>query len=123
MMRQKTTNIKRTILFISAGMFSVLFLINGSVFSESFQISKEQTPLDIESIVMAVNLEQSFIIVAEKMIHITAFVVGNQNHKTILLNKGGGKTKLVKFKKGQRVLVKGYLMENNEIMALSVQKL
>ena len=110
------------LLFISAGMFSVLFLINGSVFSENFQISKEQTPIEIESIVMAINLEQSFIIVAEKMIHIMTFVVGNQKHKTMLLNKGGGKTKLVTFKKGKRVVVKGYLMENNEIMALSVQK-
>ena len=123
MMRQKITCTKRMLLFISAGLFSVLFLINGSVFSENFQVSKEQTPIEIESIVMVVNLDQSFIIVEEKMIHITTFAVGNQNHKTMLLNKLGGKTKLVSFKKGERVLVKGYLMENNEIMALSVQKL
>jgi ABC-type uncharacterized transport system ATPase component len=76
----------------------------------------------MESIIMAINLDQSFIIVAEKMIHITQFTMRNQNFKTMLLNDGGGKTKLVTFIKGQRVFVKGYLMENDEIVALSVQK-
>ncbi len=121
-MRQKITFKKRMLLFISVGLFSVLFLTNGSVFSENFFISKEKTPVEIESIVMAIDLDQSFIIVAEKMIHITKFTVGNQNHRTMLLSKGGGEIKLVTFKKGQRVFLRGYLMENDEIVALSVQK-
>lgn len=121
-MRQRITFKKRTLLFISVGLFRVLFLTTGSVFAENFFISKEKVPVEIESIIMAIDLDQSFIIVAEKMIHITQFTVGNQSLKTMLLNYGGGKTKLVTFIKGQRVFVKGYLMENDEIVALSVQK-
>ncbi len=121
-MRQKITFKKRMLLFISVGIFRVLFLRIDSVFAENFFISKEKMPVEIESIIMAINVDQSFIIVAEKMIHITQFTMGNQNHNTMLLNYGGGKTKLVTFNKGQRVFVKGYLMENDEIVALSVQK-
>jgi len=121
-MRQHITFKTRMLLSISVALFSVLFLTSGSVFSENFFISKEKTPVEIESIVMAINLDQSFVIVAEKMIHITQFMVGNQIHSTMLLNRGGGETKLVTFKKGQRVFLIGYLMENDEIVALSVQK-
>ncbi len=121
-MRQKITFKIKMLFFISVALFTVLFLTNGTVFAEIFFISKDKAPIEIESIVMAINREQSFIIVAEKMVHITQFRVGNQNHKTMLLNYGGGKTKLVTLIKGQRVLVKGYLMENDEIVALSVQQ-
>lgn len=122
MMRQRITFTKRKLLFISVGLFRVLFLTTGSAFAENFFISKEKVPVEMESIIMAINLDQSFIIVAEKKIHITQFTMRNQNFKTMLLNDGGGKTKLVTFIKGQRVFVKGYLMENDEIVALSVQK-
>jgi len=122
MMRQHITFKKRMLISISVALFSVLFLTSGRVFSENFFFSAEKTPVELESIVMAINLDQSFIIVAEKMIHITQFRLGNQNYKTVLLNKGGGETKLVAFKKWQRVFLKGYLVENDEIVALSVQK-
>ena len=108
--------------FISVALFSVFFLTNGTVFAEIFFISKDKAPIEIESIIMAINREQSFIIVAEKMVHITQFRVGNQNHNTMLLDYGGWTTKLITFSEGQRVFVKGYLMENDEIVALSVQK-
>jgi hypothetical protein len=122
MMHSKITFKKRMLLFISVGLFRVLFISTGSVFAENFFISKEKAIVEIESIIMVINLDQSFIIVAEKMIYITQFQVGNQNHKTMLLNDGGGKTKFGTFIKGERVFVKGYLTENDEIVALSVQK-
>ena len=121
-MRQIITFKKRMLLFISVGIFRVLFLRTDSVFAENIFISKEKVPVEIESIIMAINVDQSFIIVAEKMIHITQFTMGNQNHNTMLLDYGGWKTKLITFSEGQRVFVKGYLVENDEIVALSVQK-
>lgn len=77
---------------------------------------------EAEALVMSVNLEQSYLIVAEKVI----VVVQNANigySPTDLRGINGNPVKLSSFSEGQNVHVKGLIGGNGEIVATSIQML
>lgn len=80
-------------------------------------------PVEINALIMEVNTAKSYMIVAEKKINIISFKDGKKIYKTKLMNKKGRVVQLSSFKEGQRVLVKGVKLINEQIVALEIKKI
>lgn len=80
-------------------------------------------PVEINALIMEVNTAKSYMIVAEKKINITSFKDGKKIYKTKLMNETGKVIQLSSFKEGQRVLVKGVQLINEQIVALEIKKI
>jgi len=76
---------------------------------------------EVKASVMAVNLTQSYLIVAEKQFAVTEYKIGEEIFKTELLDANGNPVPLNFFKKGQRVTVKSIKLPNGDFIANSVQ--
>ena len=77
---------------------------------------------EIKALVMEVNVIKSYMIVAEDKIDISEFKIGDKAYKTSLLDKAGNAVQLNDFKKGQRVLVRGFELPGGAIVAEIIQE-
>lgn len=80
-------------------------------------------PVEINALIMEVNTAKSYMIVAEKKIKITSFKDGKKIYHTKLMNEKGKVIQLSSFKEGQRVLVRGVLLIDEQIVALEIKKI
>jgi len=70
---------------------------------------------------MEVNIEKSYVVVAEKWFDVTEFKIGNEIYQTNLLNPNGKNIHLTSFKKGQRVIIFGIKLSKDQFVADSIQ--
>lgn len=78
--------------------------------------------VEINALIMEVNILKSYMIVAEKKIDISEFKMGDKAYKTSLLDKQGNAVQLNAFKKGQRVLVRGFKLSGEVTVAEIIQE-
>ena len=78
--------------------------------------------VEINALIMEVNTIKSYMIVAEKRFDISEFKMGDKAYKTSLLDKNGNAVPLNAFKKGQRVLVRGFKFSGEVTVAESIQE-
>ncbi len=78
--------------------------------------------VEINALIMEVNTIKSYMIVAEKRFDITEFKKEGKTYKTSLLDKKGNAVQLNAFKEGQRVLVRGFKLNDGVTVAWSIQE-
>jgi hypothetical protein len=77
--------------------------------------------IEINASVMIVNLDQAYVVIAEKQFDITEFKIGDEIYKTVVLDAGGNDISLKALKKGQYVIVKGIKLSKDKFIADSIQ--
>jgi len=78
--------------------------------------------VEINAMIMEVNAIKSYMIVAEERFDISEFKMEGKTYKTSLLDKEGNAAQLNVFKKGERVLVRGFKIPGGITVAASIQK-
>jgi len=78
--------------------------------------------VEIKASVMEVNILKSYVIVAEKKFDVSEFKMGDKFYKTSLLDKEGNAVQLKTFKKGERVLARGFELPGGVTVAEAIQK-
>lgn len=119
------TGIFRKILLLCLviGICGFLYPAHAGAFSGKNIFPEGVEPFELYGIIMEVNIQKAYLIVAEKKISVTGFKVGDQLIKTTFLDANGSPITLSSFRKGQRVLVQGVTLPDGIIVAGRVQKL
>jgi len=82
----------------------------------------DMVEVEIDASVMEVNTIKSYMIIAEKRFDITEFKMEGKTYKTSLLDKEGNAVQLKTFKKGERVLARGFELPGGVTVAEAIQK-
>jgi len=77
--------------------------------------------IDIDATVMAVNVQEGYLVVAEKRFDIQEFQLDDKIHKTSLLDENGNGVSLKAFTEGQRVVVEGIQFSTDNIIAETIR--
>ena len=77
--------------------------------------------MEIDASVMIVNINKSYVVVAEKQFDITEFKIGTEIYQTTLMDADGNDIPLKSLKKGQYVIVKGIKLSKDTFIADSIQ--
>ncbi len=104
-------------------LFGILgvFPLNGMASSVRTLDKGEIEYIKVNADIMEINLEKSYVVIAEKWFEIGEFKVRDKVYQTILLGPDGGRIPLNRLKKGQRVVVIGIKLPDDQYMADSVQ--
>jgi len=77
--------------------------------------------IEIKAEVMEVNIEKSYVVVAEKYFDVTEYKIGDDIHKTTLEDAAGEEIPLESLTRGQQVIVKGIKLSKDRFVADSIQ--
>ena len=114
---------KIIVLWLVIGVGGILSANNAGAFSGVTIDPARSKAVKINALIMEVNIEKSYLIVAEKRFDVTEYKMDGEIHKTALLNANGQAVPLQSFKEGQRVLVKGIKLPKGEMIAEVVQEI
>jgi predicted nucleic acid-binding Zn finger protein len=94
--------------------------------SDVYKIVHSGTNYKINSLFMELNREKSYVVVGEIKIYLMDFTSGDKHYKTTFVNKQGDVSHLDSVKAaewvGKRALVKGYRLDNGNIVAESIKR-
>jgi hypothetical protein len=78
-------------------------------------------PVELNSVISEINRQEAYLIVGEKKVFLIEFKVGGKNYMTAFINERGGTSYINSLRtilwKGQRVLVRGFKLNNGDILA------
>ena len=117
------TSKKGFILCLTISMCVFLYPVHSHGFTWINIDLENSEPVEIDALIMKVDTAKSNMIVGERKINITSFKDGNKVYKTKLMNEKGRVIQLSSFKEGQRVLVKGVRLIDEQIVALEIKKI
>ena len=119
----KKTNKKVFLLGILLAVMLGLFYPNHSSAVPGLTIDPDaMVEVEINASIMEVNTIKSYMIIAEKRFDISEFKKEGKTYKTSLLDKNGNAVKLNAFKKGERVLARGFKLSDGVYMAETIQE-
>jgi hypothetical protein len=95
--------------------------------SDTDQIVHSETNFTLNALVMKVNLQKAYFVIAEKHIYLMDFKAGDKHYRTAFVNERGDISYAASVKasqwEGKRVLVKGYRLNSGNIVAKSIERL
>ena len=94
--------------------------------SDMDRIVHSETNYKINTIFMEVNQKEAYIAAGERMMYLMDFKAGDKHYRTVFVNEKGDTSYAASVKnsqwRGKRVVIKGYKLDNGDIVAESVEK-
>ena len=120
-MKNATTFLKIVWIGLFFGIGGFLFPGYTGAFSGPAFDPAQMDYIEIKAEVMEVNLEDSYVVVAEKYFDVTEYKIGDDIHKTTLEDAGGREIPLESLIRGQQVIVKGIKLSTDRFVADLIQ--
>jgi hypothetical protein len=118
---------KTLFLLIVMSMCVLLYSNNTAAFSKKGINFDRMEPVEINAVVSEINLKEGYLIVGEKKIFLIEFKVGSKHYMTSFVNERGNTSYINSLKatlwKGERVLVRGFKLDNGDILAGVIKKI
>ena len=118
---------RKVLLFwLVIGMVGLLCPNNTGAFSGDILDFNRFEPFEMNAVISEFNVGEAYLIVGEKKVYLIEFKVGNKHYKTAFVNELG--TSYIDsispyLWEGQRVLVRGFRIANEDIVAGVIKKI
>jgi hypothetical protein len=84
-------------------------------------------PIEINAVIHGINLEAKYLIVGEQKVYLIEFKLGSDEYRSAFVDERGDTsyiTSLITSRwKGTRVLVRGFKLDNGDIVAGTIKKI
>jgi hypothetical protein len=84
-------------------------------------------PIEINAVINDINMKDQYLIVGEQKVYLIEFKLGSDEYRSAFVDEKGDTsyiTSLIASKwKGKRVLVKGFKLDNGDIVAGTIKKI
>jgi len=123
------TNIVRNIVlfFFVLGLGLMLYPDNAAAFSEKQIDFDRMEPIEINALIQDINVNKKYLIVGEQKVYLIEFKLGIDDYRSAFVNERGDKSyinSLITSRwKGKRVLVRGFKLDNGDIVAGTIKRI
>jgi len=123
------SNLFRNIIlfFFVLGLGLALYPDHVAAFSKKSLDSNNMEPFRINAVIHEINVNKKYLIVGEKKVYLIEFKMGSDEYRSAFVDENGDTSYidslLVARWKGKRVLVKGFKLDNGDIVAGTIKKI
>lgn len=109
------------------GMGVILYPNNASAFSRKRVDFDRMKPIEIRAVIQDINVKEKYLIVGEKKVYLIEFKLGSDEYRSAFVDERGDESYITSLFasrwKGKRVIVKGFKLENGDIVAGTIKRI
>ena len=113
--------------FLVLGLGLILSTNPTAAFSEKGINFDSIKPIEINAVVHDINLKEKYLIVGEQKVYLVEFKLGSDEYQSVFVDERGDTsniTSLISSRwKGRRVLVRGFKLDNGDIVAGTIKRI
>ena len=113
--------------FYVLGLGLMMYPDNAAAFSKKridFDLMK---PIEINAVIHDINVVENYLIVGEQKVYLVEFKLGSDEYRSAFVDERGDTSYITSFIaskwKGKRVLVRGFKLDNGDIVAGTIKKI
>ena len=113
--------------FYVLGLGLMMYPDNAAAFSKKridFDLMK---PIEINAVIHDINVVENYLIVGEQKVYLVEFKLGSDEYRSAFVDEKGDTSYITSFIaskwKGKRVLVRGFKLDNGDIVAGTIKKI
>ena len=105
----------------------MLYPDNSAAFSRKRIDFDSIKPIKINAVIQDINLQEKYLIVGEQKVYLVEFKLGSEEYQSAFVDEWGDTsniTSLISSRwKGKRVLVKGFKLDNGDVIAGTIKRI
>lgn len=113
--------------FYVLGLGLMLYPDNAAAFSKKRVDFDRMEPIKINAVIHEINVKEKYLIVGEKKVYLVEFKLGSDEYRSAFVDERDGTsyiTSLITSRwKGKRVIVKGFKLDNGDIVAGTIKRI
>jgi len=113
--------------FFVLGLGLMLYPNHVAAFSKKGIDFDRMEPIEINAVIHDINVNKKYLIVGEQKVYLIEFKLGSDDYRSAFVNERGDKsyiTSLITSRwKGKRVLVRGFKLDNGDIVAGTIKRI
>lgn len=113
--------------FFVLGLGLMLYPDNAAAFSKKGIDFDRMEPIEINAVIQDINVNKKYLIVGEQKVYLIEFKLGSDDYRSAFVNERGDKSyidSLITSRwKGKRVLVRGFKLDNGDIVAGTIKRI